>query len=178
MMYPATTVERVVTNLMGAASRSPRDAKRRRPVNCTVSHFGICVSDLAGALRFYCEGLGFEDQGGIELVDTCGNVMDLENFELHTRFLALGNTRIELLHYVRSEEPVCADRLRRMNQTGLTHMALSVPDIDAAASRLVAHGGKIFPETRATLNTPEGTIELMYGCDPDFTRIELIRYPR
>lgn len=146
-------------------------------MNIQISHFGICVSDLARSITFYRDGLGFTDEGGIELVDTCGNVLGLAGFDLHTRFLSHGPTRIELLHFPRSASPRRAKRLRRMNHSGLTHMALAVDDIDAIAGRVAAHGGKVFPETRATLDSPEGTIHLMYCADPDFTRVELIRYP-
>ena len=34
------------------------------------SHLGLCVSDLARSLRFYCEGLGFELAEGYTLDDT------------------------------------------------------------------------------------------------------------
>jgi glyoxylase I family protein len=142
-----------------------------------MSHIGVCVTDLARSKAFYCDGLGFEFEAGIKLIDTCGNVMGLEHFELHTCYVSLDGYRVELLHYLYSDGAMAATELRKMNHTGLTHMSISVDDIDAVAQRIVEFGGKVFPETRAKLESPEGTIELMYCADPDFTRVELIRYP-
>ena len=142
-----------------------------------ISHFGVCVSDLPRSVAFYRDALGFTEEGGIELIDTCGNTLGLESFELHTCYVSLGEVRIELLHFPRSNEPLVAKDLRRMNHTGLTHIALAVNDIDQVAERVLAHGGKVFPDTRSSLDSPQGTISLMYCSDPDFTRVELIKYP-
>jgi catechol 2,3-dioxygenase-like lactoylglutathione lyase family enzyme len=144
----------------------------------SISHFGICVSDLDRALRFYCEGLGFQEGASIELADQLGNVMGLEDFSLRARMLSLNGVTIELLHFARSRDPVIASELRRMNHTGLTHLALSVDDVDAVARSAVAHGGMVFPETRGVLESPDGPITLLYCADPDHTRIELINYPK
>ena len=142
-----------------------------------ISHFGICVSDLDRALGFYRDGLGFAEGAGIELVDQFGNVMGLEDFTLQTRMLSLNGATIELLYFPRSRAPVVASELRQMNHSGLTHLALSVDDVDAVARLVVAHGGSVFPTTRAVLDSPDGPITLMFCADPDNTRIELINYP-
>ena len=45
----------------------------------TVSHLGICVSDLAASLRFWCDGLGFaEVLGAARDMDSDGVVLRLE----------------------------------------------------------------------------------------------------
>jgi catechol 2,3-dioxygenase-like lactoylglutathione lyase family enzyme len=144
----------------------------------SISHFGICVSDLDRAIRFYCDGLGFQEGAGIELADQLGHVMGLKDFALQTRMLSLNGATIELLHFSRSRDPVIASELRRMNHTGLTHLALSVDDVDAVARSAVAHGGMVFPGTRAVFESPDGPIKLLYCADPDHTRIELINYPK
>jgi lactoylglutathione lyase len=142
-----------------------------------VSHLGICVSNLERAITFYRDGLGFEEISSLELENQYGNVMGLADFKMSARFLSLGDIRIELLHYSRSEGAVSASGLRAMNHTGFTHLALLVDDVDAVAERIVEHGGRVFPDTRGTFAGPEGPIELLYCSDPDFTRIELTQNP-
>jgi lactoylglutathione lyase len=143
-----------------------------------VSHFGVCVSDIDQATRFYRDGLGFTVGEQMVLQDVCGNVMGLEDFELTTQYMSYGSSFIELLWYRYSTNPMKADRLRPMNHTGLTHIALSVTDIDAVAESVLRYGGKVFPETRGQLGTEAGIVELMYCSDPDYTRIELIKFPK
>jgi len=154
-----------------------RHKAAQKSVKARVSHFGICVSDLDRAICFYRDGLGFSEGGGIEVADTLGNVMGMDEFSLRTRMMSLGGISIELLHFPRSQDPVRADRLRAMNHTGFTHMALAVEDVDAAARLVVAHGGIVFPETRAVLETDEGPVTMLYCADPDYTRVELVSYP-
>lgn len=148
---------------------------KRDPI--TVSHFGICVSDLERSLQFYRDGLGFAAGGSVELVNQCGNVMSLDNFTLVTQYLTLGTVTIELLWFRHSIDSHRAEHLRPMNHTGLTHLALAVQDIDAVAQAIVSHGGKVYPATKGSLATAEGMVELLYCSDPDNTRIELIHFP-
>lgn len=145
----------------------------------SISHFGVCVSDMDRSLRFYRDALGFTVAGKqLELVNQCGNVMGMEHFSLMSQFLSLGPVTIELLWFRESRNAQRAENLRPMNHTGLTHLALSVEDIDAVARAVESHGGHIHPATRGSLVTPEGVVDLLYCSDPDHTRIELIRYPR
>ena len=149
-----------------------------KPGTVNVSHFGVCVSDIERSLRFYCDGLGFVAGKSIELANQCGNVMGLNNFVLVTQFLSLGSVSIELLWFRKSTNAGRAESIRPMNHTGLTHLALSVEDIDEVARAIEAFGGKVHPETRGELKTDNGTVNLLYCSDPDNTRIELICYPR
>ncbi len=40
------------------------------------SDFGICVRDLDRSLRFFCDGLGFEEAEGFELDVATGHLVD------------------------------------------------------------------------------------------------------
>jgi catechol 2,3-dioxygenase-like lactoylglutathione lyase family enzyme len=59
-----------------------------------------------------------------------------------------------------------------MNALGLTHLSLRVDDLDAAAARLVAFGGRLLPQTR--VENPRLRARAVFLTDPDGTRIELV----
>src|SRR5690606_24182745 len=68
----------------GSRRREPRDG-RARPAgigqdgpmaNVSVSHIGLCVSDLEASLRFYTEGLGFEVAEGFDVGDEVAQTLE------------------------------------------------------------------------------------------------------
>ena len=68
------------------------------------SHLGLCVTDLARAERFWCDGLGFERAERYELTDTIapGLAEALEvpaPVDLISQMIVLGEMKIELLYY-------------------------------------------------------------------------------
>ena len=77
----------------------------------TFSHFGICVSDLARSLRFYCEALGFEKAESHEIGSEFARLMDLPDVAVTSQFIRRGTTAIELLAF-RDPTPF-GDRERR-----------------------------------------------------------------
>ena len=133
------------------------------------SHLGICVSDLERSVRFYRDGLGFEE-GPSFAIDYPISEMS-GDVHLTSKFLHSGDLRIELLAF-RSPAAFGTPSAHR-NQRGLTHLSFSVDDLDGVAAQAVAHGGTIIPGTRST---PEGRIHIIFLADPDGTRIELMRH--
>ena len=91
---------------------------------------------------------------------------------LTSRFLHSGDLRIELLAF--ATPAAFGTPSARRNQLGLTHLSFSVDDVDAAAERLVRHGGTIIEGTRSM---PEGRVHIIFLADPDGTRIELMKHP-
>lgn len=151
----------------------PHDPRQnwRMPV-ASISHIGLCVTDLARSLRFYVDGLGFTEAEGYDLDDTMLPGLDLAlevtgPVALRSQMIDLGGFRIELLSY-RSPGADGTPALRR-NQVGLTHLSLHVDDVDAAIERAVEHGGRLLQSTRQTLG-----IDLVFLADPDDTRVELM----
>ncbi len=137
-----------------------------------LTHFGVCVRDLARAHAFYVTGLGFREvarlvNGG---PDTSA-LLGLAGVSLEAVFLERDGMRIELLHY-RSPGSESAAGPRPMNRTGLTHLAFSVSDLDAVVARLAALGGKPLPES--LMKSPEYGLRVMFVLDPDGTRLELV----
>jgi catechol 2,3-dioxygenase-like lactoylglutathione lyase family enzyme len=144
-------------------------------VDVTVSHFGICVSDLERSVRFYCEGLGFELVQSHTVGDEFGRLMEVDDVVLQSRFVRRDGVSIELLRFDspgHTGEPV----RRPMNQLGLTHLSLRVEDLDAVAEAIESHGGAVVPGTRTTFGT-SNELDFVYCTDPDGVRIELMYLP-
>lgn len=139
-----------------------------------VSHFGVCVSDLDRSVRFYCDGLGFEQAESHTIGTEFGRLMELEGeVALTSRFVRLGATSIELLQF--SSPATTGDGVRRpINQLGLTHLCLRVDDLESVASRIAECGGTVLEHTRTTFG-PQ--LDFVYCTDPDGVRIELMRLP-
>ena len=92
--------------------------------------------------------------------------------KLRANFLTRDGVMIELLGYDRPGFVGPAER-RPMNQLGLTHMAMSVDNVDAVVERIVKHGGRVYPHTR--VETPVGI--MVFCTDPDGGRLELWQKP-
>jgi catechol 2,3-dioxygenase-like lactoylglutathione lyase family enzyme len=137
------------------------------------SHLGICVSNLARSVRFYCEGLGFEAAEALELdstqVDGLDRALEVPGpVKIVSQFITLGSMRIELLHF---ESPGAGGQpSARRDRLGMTHLSFYVDDVDATAERLERCGGAILPTTRSNPG-----VELVFLADPDGVRVELMQ---
>ena len=136
------------------------------------SHAGVCVSDLDRAIRFYCDGLGFElsdrfdaDTAQVTALDAALEVDGPVN--LQSQMIVNGGMKIELLAYPGRAAQGTPSTSRGL--LGLTHLSFWVDDVDAAGKKLVECGGTILPSTRQNVG-----IDLLFLTDPDGTRIELM----
>jgi methylmalonyl-CoA epimerase len=104
---------------------------------CKIDHLGIAVRSLDQALRFYRDQLGLD----VAMRETVA----VE--KVNVAMLPVGEPRIELL------EPTEADSVigKFINKRGegLHHIALKVPDLNAAVDRLRASGARLLNEPRA-----------------------------
>ncbi len=140
------------------------------------SHFGICVSDLDRSLRFYCEGLGFEQVASHQVGDEFGTLMEVEGVELESRMVRRDHVTIELLSFVSPGHT--GDGARRpMNQLGMTHLSLKVDDVESLAATIEALGGTVVQGTRTTFDLRGAHLDFLYCTDPDGVRIELMDLP-
>jgi catechol 2,3-dioxygenase-like lactoylglutathione lyase family enzyme len=140
-----------------------------------VMHVGICVRDLEKSIRFYRDGLGFEEAGRLEIDgEPTATMVGIPNLELRAIYLERDGFRIELLHYP-TPGTVGPATPRPMNQPGLTHFAVRVSDLDAAIEKVESLGGQAMAETR--IRNPDFDAELLYVTDPDGTRLELVQTP-
>ena len=139
----------------------------------TVSHLGLCVSDLERSLRFYRDGLGFEPAGAHEVGGEFARLMELGSLEVSSRMLRRDGVMLELLAFATPAAVGPADR-RPMNQLGFTHLALRVDDVAAVAATIEEFGGAVVEGTRTVLDIGGMPLDFVYCTDPDGVRIELM----
>jgi len=136
------------------------------------SHIGLCVSDLARSLRFYCEGLGFAK---IMEYDVDEQIPEVDApCSLTSTFLEKDGMRVELLSY--RQPGVIGTPPTRRNHLGLTHLSFFAEDIDAAAAELCRFGGTLVEDTRVGTDDP-GAVQFVFLADPDGNRVELMHIP-
>jgi methylmalonyl-CoA epimerase len=101
-----------------------------------VDHLGIAVPNLGAAIAFY-EALGF----------AVAHRETVETEKVHVAMLPAGDSRIELLEPSAPDSPI--SKFLEKRGGGLHHLALKVPDLDAAVERLRAAGARLLNEPRA-----------------------------
>jgi catechol 2,3-dioxygenase-like lactoylglutathione lyase family enzyme len=135
-----------------------------------IHHTAISTADLARALAFYRDLLGFEevlDFRWPEGTEKMNRTQQLPDSSGRVVMLKAGNAMIELFQY---ETPTAASRdpRRRLCDHGLAHFCLDVDDIDAKYARLLAGGMEFHCPP-----VDYGTVKTTYGRDPDGNYIEL-----
>lgn len=101
-----------------------------------INHLGIAVRSIDQALEFYRDQLGLP----VSLRETVAAE------KVHAAMLPVGESRIELLE---ASEPdsIIAKFIEKRGE-GLHHVALTVPDLNAAVQRLKAKGARLLNEPR------------------------------
>lgn len=141
----------------------------------TLSHVGLCVSDLERSTAFYVDGLGFAVTADHTVGAEFGPLMEVDSPDLRSRFIGRDGVSIELLQFV--EPGHLGDGTRReVNRLGFTHLCLRVDDAAAVADRIAAAGGTVLADTWTTIGLgPDTELRFVYCTDPDGTRIELMQ---
>jgi len=137
-------------------------------------HFGICVADVQRSVDFYCKGLDFTDGAHYEVGSEYGPVMGVAGeLKVQSHFLHKDGFNIELLGFD-SPGTQGTTTARQMNELGLTHLCISVKDVDGVAKKLEALGGKILHSTRRRIEKDNGWFQSVVFCtDPDGVRLEI-----
>ncbi|HZI17406.1 MAG TPA: methylmalonyl-CoA epimerase [Pyrinomonadaceae bacterium] len=99
-----------------------------------VEHIGIATPRIEEALKFWRDALGLEVKH-VEVVEEQG---------VRVAMLPAGEPRIELLEPTGEDSPVAKFLARR--GPGIHHVAVRVPDIRAALSRLKDEGTRLIDE--------------------------------
>ncbi len=125
-----------------------------------VNHVGQVVVDLDRARRFYVEALGFEVWRELTLPDQpAADLLMVEPpLGLTALYLRRGDFVLELMRYDRPGHPPAAERV--MNEPGLTHLSLSVDDVEATIARVESLGGRVVSRIPqgAFVRDPEGQL--------------------
>lgn len=130
------------------------------------NHVGLCVADRERSRRFY-EGLfGFQFWWEIDPPDdgTAQLVQLPKPLGVHATYLVRDGFVLELIDY--AQRRVHAGPPRAMDQVGLTHLSLSVSDLDAVLAMVDGFGGSVVDSTvsgqSAMIRDPDGQlIELL-----------------
>jgi catechol 2,3-dioxygenase-like lactoylglutathione lyase family enzyme len=131
------------------------------------NHIGQCVTDLERSKRFYCELLGFTfdreitppDEGSAQLLSLDPPLGMTASYLLRDGFT------LELLAFAAPGQTQAYEP-RTMNQPGLTHLSLSVEDLDGVLARVPEFGGSVIAES----NIGAG----VFIRDPDGQLLELL----
>jgi methylmalonyl-CoA epimerase len=102
-----------------------------------IDHLGIAVRSIDQALQFYRDQLGLS----VSLRES------VSAEKVHVAMLPLGESRIELLE-ASQPDSVIAKFIEKRGE-GLHHVAITVPDLNAAIERLNAAGARLLNEPRA-----------------------------
>lgn len=135
-------------------------------------HFGLVVSELERALDFYCGILGFSV---VRRMDETGTFIDtiLGLHETHVTTVKLeaspGGVQIELLCFRSNPDPT--PRLRRVNEIGPTHLALTVENLSELYQRIVNTGLSFLSSPQLS---PDGSAKVAFCRDPDGALLELV----
>ncbi|MGA2195585.1 MAG: methylmalonyl Co-A mutase-associated GTPase MeaB [Bryobacteraceae bacterium] len=101
----------------------------------TIDHLGIAVKSLEQAAAFY-ESIGL----------AVGHRETVASEKVHVAMLPAGDSRIELLEPSEADSPIA--KFLEKRGPGLHHVALRVPDLNAAVERLRASGARLLNEPR------------------------------
>jgi catechol 2,3-dioxygenase-like lactoylglutathione lyase family enzyme len=133
-------------------------------------HTGLVVKDLQASLDFYIKKLGFtvkvlsnEDSA---FIDT---ILGLHDSELTTVKLVLkGGAMIELLDFKENTTNIID---RKIIDTGPTHMAFTVDDLDETYKSFSENGIEFISEPKIS---PDGFAKVAFCSAPEGTYIELV----
>jgi methylmalonyl-CoA epimerase len=104
---------------------------------CKIDHLGIAVRSLDRALGFYRDQLGLE----VAMRETVAQE------KVNVAMLPVGEPRIELLEPTESDSVI--GKFLDKRGEGLHHIALKVPNLNAAVERLRASGARLLNEPRS-----------------------------
>jgi lactoylglutathione lyase len=132
------------------------------------NHLGQCVTDLERSKRFYVDVLGFEPWREITLPDEGSDKLLrlTPPLGMTASYLRRDGLVLELLYFAGSGGAPLPYRERVMNEPGLTHISISVDDIDTTCAQVVEYGGSVLDDT----NIGAG----VFVRDPDGQLIELL----
>jgi len=124
-----------ITELLAAIEGAGERPAARRTAAASIDHLGIAVRALDPAIAFY-QALGL----AVEHRET------IAGEEVHVAMLPAGDARIELLEPSAPDSPIA--KFLEKRGPGLHHVALRVPDLNAAVARLAASGARILNAPR------------------------------
>ncbi len=135
------------------------------PNDVAFNHLGHCVTDLSRSRRFYEELLDFEVERELHPPDDPSSTLLRlpKPLGMTALYLRRDGLVLELLNFAGGTVPA---RERVMNEPGLTHISVSVDDVDAVCGRVADYGGEVLTDTNIGVG--------IFVRDPDGQLIELL----
>ncbi len=144
------------------------------------THIAVGVADLDQAVRFYCEGLGFEPslkENSLKETPPNPKTGAPGMPAIRIRFVRKDGIQLELVsHHGLAKQGASGEH--QAIRIGLMHLAIKVPDVIGMAKTLESYGAVIDWGSRRDVRIGEGkTATLLFLTDPDGTPIELNNAP-
>lgn len=127
-----------------------------------LNHVAIAVPDLDAAVAIYRDRLGA----------TVSQPLDLPEHGVTTVFVALPNSKIELITPLGAGSPIAAF-LQRVPEGGVHHLCFEVEDIGAEAARLKAEGARVLGDGRPRIGAHGKPVLFLHPKDFAGTLVEL-----
>ncbi len=127
-----------------------------------LNHVAIAVPDIAAAARQYRDVLGAEISA----------IEDQPEHGVQTVFIALPNTKIELLGALGENSPI-AGFLEKNPAGGIHHVCYEVDDILAASERLKGHGARVLGSGEPKIGAHGKPVLFLHPKDFNGTLVEL-----
>ena len=127
-----------------------------------LNHVAIAVPDLGAAASVYAETLGAKVSAPQSLPEHGVTVV----------FVALPNTKIELLEPLGEDSPI-ARFLEKNPAGGMHHLCYEVDDIGAARDRLLAAGARVLGDGEPKIGAHGKPVLFLHPKDFSGTLIEL-----
>lgn len=127
-----------------------------------LNHVAIAVPDLDAASRLYRETLGA----------TVHPPQDEPDHGVRVVFIDLPNTKIELLHPLDENSPICGF-LEKNASGGIHHICYEVDDILAARDKLKADGARVLGDGTPKIGAHGKPVLFLHPKDFTGTLIEL-----
>ena len=135
IVQTVATEDKGIGELAAIIETAPRRL-RSLPGHVIIDHLGIAVNSIDAALGFYREQLGL----------SVAHRETVEHERVRVAMLPAGESRLELLEATEPDSTIAKFIAKRGE--GLHHVALRVPDFEAAVERLRAAGARLLGEPR------------------------------
>jgi catechol 2,3-dioxygenase-like lactoylglutathione lyase family enzyme len=137
----------------------------------TSRHIGIVVKDLAKTTEFWVNLIGFNlHTDSKEVSPYIDELLGIANPELRTvKLIDENGFIIELLDF--ANYPAKDNWEGNLATTGLTHIALTVSDLESLAAKLIKNNYKFISEIK---KSPNGAVKVVFVRGPEGLMLELV----
>jgi len=137
----------------------------------TTRHVGIVVKDLAKTTDFWTNLIGFKLHiDAKEISPYIDELLGIANPELRTvKLIDENGFIIELLEF--ANYPAKDNWEGNLATTGLTHIALTVSDLESLVAKLKENDYKFISEIK---NSPNGAVKVVFVTGPEGLMLELV----